>query len=309
MAITLPDGDVVTFRTEVPRAGPPLPRQIFVELALVTIVLAAVLYLMARTITRPLADLAIAAEAIGSGAQHEPLRETGARELREATRAFNAMQERLHRYLDSRTRVLAAMSHDLRTPLTRLKLRVESLDDERQRDNFTADLDEMNAMINGALNLFRGLNADEPVQSVNIDELLAELRAEFAVLGADVAVDAAVHEPIPARPQALKRCLTNLVSNAVKYGVRASVVAELDGADVVVRVLDEGPGVPEGMLEQVFEPFYRLESSRNADTGGTGLGLSIARDVAQAHGGSLVLRNRLPHGLEAVLRLPRAYTS
>ena len=156
VAVTLPDGDVVTFRTEVPRAGPPLPRQIFVELALVTIVLAAVLYLMARTITRPLADLAIAAEAIGSGAQHEPLRETGARELREATRAFNAMQERLHRYLDSRTRVLAAMSHDLRTPLTRLKLRVESLDDERQRDNFTADLDEMNAMINGALNLFRG---------------------------------------------------------------------------------------------------------------------------------------------------------
>ena len=103
------------------------------------------------------------------------------------------------------------------------------------------------------------------------------------------------------------------MSNAVKYGVRASVVAELDGADVVVRVLDEGPGIPEGMLEQVFEPFYRLESSRNADTGGTGLGLSIARDVAQAHGGSLVLRNRLPHGLEAIWRRtcasPRAYTS
>jgi signal transduction histidine kinase len=303
--VTLPDGSAARFLTDVPRAPPPLPLPLLFQLALVTLVLGAVLYAMARTITRPLRELAAAAEAVGRGSRFEPLRETGARELREAMRAFNTMQERLYRYLDSRTRVLSAMSHDLRTPLTRLKLRVEALEDETLRERFNSDLDEMNRMVAGALNLFKGLNHDEPLAPLRVDELLDELRRDFADVGATVAIDGATGAAVTARRDALKRCLTNLVSNAVKYGGGAQVSVALDGADVVIRVRDDGPGIPADMLERVFEPFFRLEGSRNVDTGGAGLGLSIARDVAQAHGGSLRLRNREPRGLEAELRLPR----
>jgi signal transduction histidine kinase len=304
VAVSLPDGAEVLYRTDVPRAGPPLSIQIFVELGALTLVLGVVLYLMARTITRPLTDLAHAADSVGRGARQAPLRESGARELREATHAFNVMQERLHRYLDSRTQVLTALSHDLRTPLTRLKLRVETLDDDSLRERFGADLDEMIAMVANCLNLFKGLD-DETPQPTDVGALLADLRREFAELGGTVDIEGVAKARVVVRAQALKRCLTNLLSNAIKYGERATVVVE-DGADLVLRVLDEGPGIPEESLEQVFKPFFRLESSRNSTTGGVGLGLGIARDIAQAHGGSLVLRNRSPHGLEAVLTLPKA---
>jgi signal transduction histidine kinase len=215
------------------------------------------------------------------------------------------MQERLQRYMDSRTHFLAAMSHDLRTPLTRLKLRAETLEDPALRDRFNADLDEMNSMVRGALNLFKGVDHEEPIENVQIEALLADLREEFAEMGAGFIVSGSA-APLLVRPMALKRCLTNLVSNAAKYGSNTKVVLEDAPAEVVIRVQDEGPGIPDDMLERVFEPFFRLESSRNADTGGVGLGLSIARDIAQSHGGSLVLKNRSPHGLEAVLSLPRA---
>jgi len=304
VAVTLPDGAGVLFRTDVPRRGPPLSTQIFVELGVLTVVLGVVLYLMTRTITRPLTDLARAADAVGRGARHAALRESGARELREATHAFNVMQERLHRYLDSRTQVLTALSHDLRTPLTRLKLRVESLDDDALRERFVADLDEMITMVASGLNLFKGLD-DEPPQPTDVGQLLADLRREFAELGGRVEIVGAATAPVVAKPHALKRCLTNLLSNAIKYGERATVVVE-DGADFVLRVQDDGPGIPEESLEQVFEPFFRLERSRNSSTGGVGLGLGIARDIAQAHGGSLVLHNRSARGLEAVLTLPKA---
>jgi signal transduction histidine kinase len=305
VAVTLPDGAPVTFRTEVPRPSPGLPSGLLLELGVITLVLAAVLYVMARTITRPLSKLATAAEAIGRGARQAPLPETGARELRNATRAFNTMQERLQRYLDSRTHFLAAMSHDLRTPLTRLKLRAETLDDPALRDRFNADLDEMNSMVRGALNLFKGVDHEEPLENVQVDVLLADLREELAEIGAGFTVSGTA-APLLVRPMALKRCLTNLVCNAAKYGSNAKVVLEDAPTELVIRVQDEGPGIPADMLERVFEPFYRLESSRNADTGGVGLGLSIARDIAQSHGGSLVLANRSPHGLEAILTLPRA---
>jgi signal transduction histidine kinase len=179
------------------------------------------------------------------------------------------------------------------------------LDNEALRQRFVADLDEMGHMVNGALSLFRAMNHDEPERPVEVAPLLDELRAELAEIGDTVAIDCPADLVIVARPHALKRCLANLISNAVKYGERAQVVVEEMESDIVVRVLDDGPGIPSDALERVFEPFFRLESSRNADTGGTGLGLSIVRDIAQAHGGSVVLRNRVPHGLEAVLRLPK----
>ena len=301
--VVLPDGDAVAFRMPLPRPGPPLPRQIFVEFGLLTLILGAVLYVMTRTITRPLGKLAVAADAVGRGARVEPLPEEGGRELQAATRAFNSMQERLRRYLDSRTSVLAAMSHDLRTPLTRLRLRVETIEDDTLRSKCTADLDEMNNMIRGALGLFRGLNDDEPAVEIDIDALLEGLRAETVETGGIVTLTGRASAPYKGRSLALKRCLGNLINNAIQYGKEAHISVE-DGAVLTIRIRDRGPGIPAAQLEQVFEPFFRLESSRSRDSGGTGLGLSIARDIVQAHGGAVALKN-VDGGLEAVVTLPR----
>jgi signal transduction histidine kinase len=305
LVVTLPDGDRVAFRTFSPRGTPPVPQHFLVELGLLTVMLGIVLYAMTRTITRPLAALATAADAVGRGKAIQPLKERGARELKRATRAFNAMQERLNRYLDSRTRVLAAMSHDLRTPITRLRLRVESIEDEALRTRCVEDLDEMTRMVRGALSVFRGLNDEEPTVAVDIDALLDELRRRYAEVSASVAIEGRAAAPFPGKPLALKRCLGNLVDNALQYGEHATLVVTDDAQELTIRVLDDGPGIPEAELERVFEPFYRLESSRNRATGGTGLGLSIARDIAQASGGSLTLANRSGGGLEARLVLPR----
>lgn len=162
----------------------------------------------------------------------------------------------------------------------------------------------MESMVRGALALFRGLNDEEALEPVDVDLLLDTVRGEFVEMGKDVMVEGRVLGPFPGKPQALKRCVTNLVSNAVNFGARARILVR-DGAQLEISVCDDGPGVPGDELERVFEPFYRVESSRNRDTGGTGLGLSIARDLAQAHGGALVLRNRPEGGLEARLTLPR----
>jgi signal transduction histidine kinase len=305
LVVTLPDGDRVAFRTFSPRGTPPFPRHFIFELGLLTAMLGIVLYAMTRTITRPLGDLAKAADAVGRGTTIAPLQERGARELKRATRAFNAMQERLNRYLDSRTRVLAAMSHDLRTPITRLRLRVESIEDEALRTRCVEDLDEMTRMVRGALSIFRGLNDEEPTVAVDIGALLQELQRRYGEVNASVAIEGAAASPIPGKPLALKRCLGNLVDNALQYGEHATISVSESDEQLTIRVLDNGPGIPEAELDRVFEPFYRLESSRNRATGGTGLGLSIARDVAQAHGGSLTLANREGGGLEARLVLPR----
>jgi signal transduction histidine kinase len=305
LVVTLPDGDRVAFRTFSPRGTPPFPGHFLIELGLLTIMLGIVLYAMTRTITRPLADLATAADAVGRGTAIQPLQERGARELKRATRAFNAMQERLNRYLDSRTRVLAAMSHDLRTPITRLRLRVESIEDDALRTRCVEDLDEMTRMVRGALSVFRGLNDEEASVPVDLDALLGELQRRYAEVNASVAIEGRAIAPFNGKPLALKRCLGNLVDNALQYGEHATVAIADSADELTISVLDDGPGIPEAELERVFEPFYRLESSRNRATGGTGLGLSIARDVAQAHGGSLRLANRSGGGLAARLVLPR----
>ncbi len=283
----------------------PVPPSLILNLVLLVLVLVAALYVATRGITRPLSRLARAAEVIGQGGRAAQLEERGARELRHAARAFNTMQDRLHRYLDSRTRVLAAMSHDLKTPLTRLRLQVETLiEDAALRARLGRELDEMESMVHGALALFRGLNEREPSEPVDVNALIESVREGFAAMGEEVTVSGRALAPFLGRPQALKRCLTNLIANAVKFGKRADI-AIADGEALRIGIRDQGPGIPADELERVFEPFYRLESSRNRDTGGSGLGLSIARDVVQAHGGKLVLRNRPEGGLEVELSLPR----
>ncbi|HET9390463.1 MAG TPA: ATP-binding protein [Steroidobacteraceae bacterium] len=303
--VGFPDGYSTVFRVARVSRGAPLPRGLFLNLILLVAVMLVALFVTARSITRPLSELARAADRVGRDLRQPRLAERGARELRHAARAFNTMQDRLQRYLDSRSRVLAAMSHDLKTPLTRLRLQVETLEDAATQARFGKQLDEMESMVHGALALFRGLDDNEAFAPTDINSLLQTLQSEFTEMNAPVSLEGYATRPISAKPQALRRCLTNLIANAIKFGSRARIMVE-DGAALVVRIRDEGPGIPEAELERVFEPFYRLETSRNRDTGGTGLGLSIARDVVQAHGGSLVLRNLPVRGLEAVVTLPRS---
>jgi signal transduction histidine kinase len=303
--VHMPDGSALVYRVTRDSPGTPLPPSLMLNLILLVAVLVVALYVVARSVTRPLSRLALAADNVSLNILQPKLAEEGASELRHAARAFNTMQDRLHRYLDSRTRVLAAMSHDLKTPLTRLRLQVETqIDDPALQARFGRELDEMESMVRGALALFRGLNDEEAPEPVDVNLLLETVRGEFAEMGKDVTVEGRALGPLSGKPQALKRCITNLVANAVKFGSRARMLVR-DGAQLEISICDDGPGIPAEELEKVFEPFYRLESSRNRDTGGTGLGLSIARDVAQVHGGSLVLRNRPDGGLEARLTLPR----
>ena len=303
--VRLPDHSTLVYRVTRIAAGAPLPLSLTINMLLLVILLVIALYIAARSITRPLSRLASAADNIGRSVRQPKLEESGARELRHAARAFNTMQDRLQRYLDSRSRVLAAMSHDLKTPLTRLRLQVETqIEDPALQARFGKELDEMESMVRGALALFRGLNEEEGVEPVDLNLLLETVQAQFVEMGKEVSVEGRATAALPGKPQALKRCITNLVGNAVNFGGRARIRVR-DGAQLEISICDDGPGIPPEELEKVFEPFYRLESSRNRDTGGTGLGLSIARDVAQAHGGSLVLHNRPEGGLEARLTLPR----
>ncbi len=306
VAVRFPDGGTQLFRITRMPGGAPLPRNLRVNLTLLLVILVAALYVTARSITRPLSALARAADSVGRDTRAEKLAEVGARELRDAARAFNTMQDRLRRYLDSRSRVLAAMSHDLKTPLTRLRLQAETLEDATLQARIVKELTEMELMVREALALFRGPDDGEPAVPVDVNQLLEGVSQAFSEMGAAVSVSGRALAPFTGKAQALRRCLTNLISNAVTFGTRAHVRVE-DGSELVIRVRDEGPGIPEAELEQVLEPFYRLEHSRNRDRGGTGLGLSIARDIAQAHGGTLILANLPQGGLEAALRLPRRH--
>lgn len=306
VAVRFPEGGTEVFRVTRMPGGAPMPRNLRVNLTLLVLILVSALYVTARSITRPLSALARAADSIGRDARPEKLPEAGARELRDAARAFNTMQDRLRRYLDSRSRVLAAMSHDLKTPLTRLRLQVETLEDPALQERMVKELTEMELMVREALGLFRGLDDGEPAVPVDMNQLIAAVQQSFSEMRAPVSVSGRALAPFTGKAQALRRCLTNLISNAINFGTRASVQVE-DNGELVIRVRDEGPGIPEEELERVFEPFYRLEQSRNRDSGGTGLGLTIARDIAQAHGGTLVLANLPRGGLEAALSLPRRH--
>ncbi len=305
VTVGVPRGDTLVFRLTQGEVSAPLPRSLLFNLILMSLVIAIAVYAVTRGITRPLSALARAAEAVGRDLRQPPLVERGSLEVREAARAFNTMQERMQRHVDSRTRVLAAMSHDLKTPLTRLRLRMATLDDVDLQLRVDRDLDEMEGMVHGALTLLRGLNDDESAEAVDINELLERLQGEFAELKTPFEVQGRARVLYAGKPMALKRCLTNLLSNAAKFGGGVSVTVE-DGAAVVIAVRDQGPGIPAEHLARVFEPFYRVESSRNRDTGGTGLGLCIARDIAQAHGGALTLANLPQRGLLVTLMLPRS---
>jgi signal transduction histidine kinase len=299
------DASVLTLRLQVVNRAAPTPSHFYLYPVALTLALFVGAWLMARGITIPLAQLVSSADALGRGLPQAPLPEKGPRELRRAAHAFNSMQDRLRRYLDSRTRVVAAMSHDLRTPITRMRLRAEAVTDTSLQNKLVQDLEEMQFMVQGALDMLQGLQSSEPVRAINIDALLIALRDDYAELGFPVTVRGSMREPLLARPQALRRLLTNLLDNCRQFATHAWLELDQSAREVLFRVRDDGPGIPEDQLERVLEPYYRVEGSRGRATGGIGLGLSIARDIAQAHGGELRLRNLQGGGLEAAVSIPR----
>lgn len=250
--------------------------------------------------SRPLKRLATAAREMSLGAEVEPLAEAGGSEVVEVSRAFNSMRERISRYLSERSQLFSAISHDLRTPITRLRLRVELLDDEALQARFSRDLDELELLVKGALQCVKDTDIHENIEQVDLNHLLHGLVEPYLGSGR-VTLDGTAQAPYPGKPLALRRCIGNLVDNALKYGQRAHLHIEDDAEAFVLHVDDEGPGVPEQKLEQVFEPHFRLASQQQ----GYGLGLGIARNLAHSHGGELSLRNLREGGLRVTLWLPR----
>ncbi len=301
----LRDGALVTFDSRQSEQSAGWPYRLLASLAVLLAAVIAVSLVAVRWATRPLNALADAADELGRNINRAPLPETGPLEVTRAARAFNTMQARLVRYLREHTAMLAAMSHDLKTPITRLRLRAELLEDGELKNKIAQDLEEMESLVRATLDFMRGVESAEKVQPLDMMALLASLQADAGELGGQVTIEGNASGPYLGRPQALKRCLGNLIDNALKYGKATTVIIEDDRQALVIRIQDQGPGIPEAELDRVFEPFYRIEGSRSRDTGGTGLGLTIARSVAQLHGGTLLLHNLQEGGLEAVLTLPR----
>jgi signal transduction histidine kinase len=258
---------------------------------------------VARGLTRPLQRLADAASAFGTAMHPNQVPETGTVELRRTARAFNDMQSRIQRFVADRERLFASISHDLKTPIMRLKLRAELLDDDDVRADFHEDLDELDVMVKGALQSVKDTDIHENVSEVRLDRLVERLTATAIASGADIRLDVPALT-VQAKPLALKRALGNLIDNGLRYGRGIEVSAREDGGQVTLAIRDRGPGLPEGSLEEIFEPYVRLEHGRDTCRDGTGLGLGIARGILREHGGDVQLRNHPAGGLEAAVRLP-----
>ena len=310
VSLRFADGQWLNLRVELTSPRPWHSETFLLAFLLMTVVAAGLTLWAVRRMMRPVRDLAAAADRLGRDVNAPPLPEQGPSEVSTAARAFNTMAGRIRRYVGDRTQMLAAIGHDLKTPITRLKLRAEFLDDDEQRRKMLADLDEMEAMIASTLAFARDDSAAEPSVPVDLAALCRTVLDEAADAAPAEAADHIVyagpeHLVVMLRPVALKRALANLVGNAMAYGGAARLRLSPPAMGLVrIAVVDDGPGVPEAELENVFLPFRRLETSRNRETGGTGLGLPIARNIFRAHGGDVVLLNRREGGLEAIATLP-----
>lgn len=304
LSMPLNDGswlNVTLARVEAARVAAP---SVFLSALFAALGVVAVAVLMSYWLTLPLRGLAEAARRLFLTSHNAPLPETGTREVRMLARAVNELQDRIRKLIDERTQMLAAVSHDLRTPLTRLRLRIATMPDPDARRKAEVDLDEMEEMIEATLSFLRDDLLREQVEPVDIIAILETLEAEATDSGEQVSVEGPRHVVVPGRHLAIKRALGNLVQNAVKYGGAAHVRVSQEPTRVAIVVEDEGPGLPADQLEQVFEPFVRGEPSRARATGGHGLGLTVARSIVRSHGGEVTLANRKPKGLVARVELP-----
>ncbi|MFL9949594.1 HAMP domain-containing sensor histidine kinase [Paraburkholderia agricolaris] len=282
----------------------PQPTQIVIALGFVALSILAASVLATYFLSKPIRRFAEELRRIGGDPRAGPVHETGPRELRAAIAAFNALQAQLRTFVEDRTVMLAAMSHDLRTPLTKIRLRGEFIEDEDQRARLFRDVDDLQAMADSALSFFRDDYKDEEATVFDLAGLLRTIADDYGDHGKPVVYMGPNRFAFSGRPFAFRRACMNLVDNALKYGYCAQLELNCSMAEIIVEVSDEGPGIPPHALNQVFTPFFRLEQSRNRATGGMGLGLTSARAVIQAHGGDITLRNRQGGGLVARITMP-----
>jgi two-component system OmpR family sensor kinase len=278
-------------------------RRLLAVLMLELLALLPLAWLFARALSAPIRRFAEAAKRVGQDPNTAPLLREGPAEMQDAVDSFNNMQSRLNRLIEERTRMVAAIAHDLRTPLTRLAFRLDELPGtlgEKVRD----DLQEMRAMISAALDFIRDRHFSAPRERLDLRSLVERVVNDQADLGHDVTLSAGPALIVEGAPIALRRMVSNLVENAVKYGERARVQLGHEGASCRIQIEDDGPGIPENLQEQVFEPFFRVEASRSRETGGIGLGLAAVRAIAMEHGGEVRLGNPKSGGLRVVVTLP-----
>ena len=305
LAAQLDDGSWLDARFDAPRADHWLIHRLLLATAMLFLLVFGAAWWIARRLARPLRDLTRAAEGFRGHAPAEPVTPRGPADLRRAVEAFNAMNRRTLALIDEKDRMLGAIGHDLRTPLASLRIRAENMGPEEERERLVATVEEMAATLEDILTLARTGRAREPVRPVDLAALADAVVEEFRELGAAAAFEPSPRAVLAVQPNLLRRALRNLMHNAVTYGGGAAVTVEERADAIELRVEDEGPGIPAERLEEVLDPFRRLETSRNRETGGAGLGLAIANAVAQAHGGRLVLTNRTEGGLRASLVLPK----
>jgi signal transduction histidine kinase len=305
--VRLGDGSSVVVHAM--RVGMPVSRWVMWVLVIQLLVLAVCAWFAVRLVTRPLAELAAAADDLGPDLKAQKLAEEGPTEVAHAARAFNAMQQRIGGYMSERVEILAAISHDLQTPITRMRLRTEMMDDEHDRTKFRQDLDAMNSLVREGVTYARTLHgATEPPLRMDADALLESMQADYEDAGKTVHLEGKAGAPIVGRPNAMRRIVMNLIDNALIFGSDVRVRVQPGDGQLAIAVVDNGPGIPPNELDAVLKPFYRVESSRNRSTGGTGLGLAIAHQLAMAMGAELKLQNRPEGGLEARLTMPTRIT-
>jgi signal transduction histidine kinase len=269
---------------------------------LVTLIIAA--WYGAKLLSRPIQRLSDAAERLSEDLDSPPLDESGPREARQAAHTFNKMQRRILEQVKQRSRMLGAVSHDLRTPLSRLKLRLEKIDDDKLQGQMRQDLDDMINMLDATLTYLHEQRTSEAPQWMDVQALVESLSENAQDQGANV--QASGHcAPLQVQPMALRSCINNLMDNALRYAGQALITLQDQREQLVIRVIDHGPGIAAEQREAVFEPFFRLEGSRNRNSGGVGLGMTIAREAAQRMGGQLTLEETPGGGLTAVIHLPR----
>ncbi|MFD2678290.1 ATP-binding protein [Camelimonas lactis] len=304
-SLRLDDGSWVNFSISTLEPGSHEGWGAFAMMICVGVAIIGVAVLLLRWATWPLRELALAAERFSIDQAPQPLAETGPVEVRRAARAFNTMQERIQRLVTERMQAMAAVSHDLRTPITRLRLRAELLEDAATRRLVDADLGEMETMIDSTLAYLRGGKSDERMRPLDLAPVVETIVDEFQDQGRDVSLSGVGSAPVLGQAPSLKRAFSNLIGNALKYGDVARVSVAAAAGHFTVTVEDQGPGIPAEARQRVFEPFVRLEESRSRETGGSGLGLTIARAVIVAHGGEISLEDRPGGGLRVVVSIPK----
>ena len=303
--VRLTDGTWLRFQSLMPTRVFSLSPLLMFNWALLLVAALVVSVIAAQLVIRPLKRLSNAADTLARDLNAPPLDDKGPSEVRAAAAAFNRMHERLATYLNSRTRMLMAMSHDMKTPLTRLRLRSELLDEGEISGRIKSDLAEMESLVMSTLEYMRGSENREPLVQVEARALVSAICHDHPDWADKVTVEEGAAIVIKARPALLRRALNNLIDNAVRYGERAEVSVSTANSELTIRIRDHGQGVPPQHLEEVFKPFFRVEDSRNRATGGTGLGLAIAKEIVEAQGGRIALAN-LADGLEVKVILPMA---